>query len=72
MVFAGQSCYRPRRTGERKKKSVRGCIVDSTLSVISLVLMKKDEQVCAGRPSGAAGALSRVGLAHTCDFQDCD
>uniref|UniRef100_A0A8C5ZJG2 40S ribosomal protein S6 n=1 Tax=Marmota marmota marmota TaxID=9994 RepID=A0A8C5ZJG2_MARMA len=28
----GHSCYRPRRTGERKRKSVRGCIVDANLS----------------------------------------
>ena len=26
------SCYRPRRTGERKCKSVWGCIVDANLS----------------------------------------
>ena len=46
LLSKGHSCYRPRRKGERKRKSVRGCIVDSTLSVISLVLMKKGEQVC--------------------------
>ena len=28
--------YRPRRTGERKRKSVRGCIVGSDLSVLNL------------------------------------
>merc|ERR1712121_347874 len=41
LLSKGHSCYRPRRKGERKRKSVRGCIVDSTLSVISLVLVKK-------------------------------
>uniref|UniRef100_A0A0C9S201 40S ribosomal protein S6 n=1 Tax=Amblyomma americanum TaxID=6943 RepID=A0A0C9S201_AMBAM len=44
----GHSCYRPRRTGERKRKSVRGCIVDSNLSVISLVVKKKGEQEIPG------------------------
>ena len=39
----GHSCYRPRRTGERKRKSVRGCIVDANLSVLNLVIVKKGE-----------------------------
>lgn len=43
LLSAGQSCYRPRRSGERKRKSVRGCIVDSNLSVLSLVIVKKGE-----------------------------
>uniref|UniRef100_A0A2K6KFD3 40S ribosomal protein S6 n=1 Tax=Rhinopithecus bieti TaxID=61621 RepID=A0A2K6KFD3_RHIBE len=34
----GHSCYRPRRTGERKRKSVRGCIVDANLSALNLVI----------------------------------
>ncbi|MEJ1272519.1 hypothetical protein NN561_003370 [Cricetulus griseus] len=32
----GHSCYRPRRTGERKRKSVQGCIVDANLNVLNL------------------------------------
>lgn len=43
LLSKGHSCYRPRRTGERKRKSVRGCIVDSNLSVLSLVIRKKGE-----------------------------
>jgi small subunit ribosomal protein S6e len=42
------TCYRPRRNGERKRKSVRGCIVSPNLSVISLVIVKKGEQDIAG------------------------
>ena len=38
------TCYRPRRKGERKRKSVRGCIVDSNLSVLNLVIVRKGEQ----------------------------
>uniref|UniRef100_G3RPA0 40S ribosomal protein S6 n=1 Tax=Gorilla gorilla gorilla TaxID=9595 RepID=G3RPA0_GORGO len=30
LMSKGHSCYRPRRTGERKSKSVRGCIVDAS------------------------------------------
>uniref|UniRef100_A0A2K6S6B3 40S ribosomal protein S6 n=1 Tax=Saimiri boliviensis boliviensis TaxID=39432 RepID=A0A2K6S6B3_SAIBB len=32
LLSKGHSCYRPRRTGERKRKSVRGCIVDANLT----------------------------------------
>lgn len=46
LLSKGHSCYRPRRDGERKRKSVRGCIVDANLSVLSLVIVKKGEKVC--------------------------
>lgn len=48
LLSKGHSCYRPRRTGERKRKSVRGCIVDSQLSVLNLVIIKKGEQEIPG------------------------
>jgi len=48
LLSKGHSCYRPRRTGERKRKSVRGCIVDANLSVISLIIVKKGEQEIPG------------------------
>ncbi|KAB0369531.1 hypothetical protein FD755_018524 [Muntiacus reevesi] len=41
LLSKGHSCYRPRRTGERKRKSVRGCIADANLSVLNLVIVKK-------------------------------
>jgi small subunit ribosomal protein S6e len=44
----GMSCYRARRSGERKRKSVRGCIVSSEMSVVNLVVVKKGEQEIAG------------------------
>ncbi|XP_032506770.1 40S ribosomal protein S6-like [Phocoena sinus] len=40
LLSKGHSCCRPRRTGERKRKSVRGCIVDANLSVLNLVIVK--------------------------------
>uniref|UniRef100_A0A8C6CDU1 40S ribosomal protein S6 n=1 Tax=Monodon monoceros TaxID=40151 RepID=A0A8C6CDU1_MONMO len=40
LLSKGHSCYRPRRTGERKRKSVRGCVVDANLSVLNLVIVK--------------------------------
>ena len=36
----GHKAYRPRRAGERKRKSVRGCIVGQDISVINLVVTK--------------------------------
>ena len=49
LLSKGHSCYRPRRTGERKRKSVRGCIVDAQLSVLNLVIIKKGEQDIPGK-----------------------
>ncbi|KHJ43870.1 ribosomal protein S6e [Trichuris suis] len=43
LLSKGHSCYRPRRDGERRRKSVHGCIVDQNLSVLSLVIVKKGE-----------------------------
>ncbi|XP_017484496.1 PREDICTED: 40S ribosomal protein S6 [Rhagoletis zephyria] len=48
LLKKGHSCYRPRRTGERKRKSVRGCIVDGNMSVLALVIVKKGEQELPG------------------------
>jgi len=48
LLSAGHSCYRPRRNGERRRKSVRGCIVGSDLSVMSLSIVKQGEQDIAG------------------------
>merc|ERR1711988_1688471 len=43
LMRKGSKCYRQRRTGEMKRKSVRGCIVSQDLSVLNLVLVKKGE-----------------------------
>jgi len=48
LLSTGHSCYRPRRSGERKRKSVRGCIVGPDLSVIHLVIVKKGEEEIPG------------------------
>ena len=41
LLSKGSKCYRERRNGERKRKSVRGCIVDNNLSVISMSVEQK-------------------------------
>merc|ERR1712223_1669935 len=48
LLSKGHSCYRPRRTGERKRLSVRGCIVDANLSVLNLVVVKKGDNDIPG------------------------
>jgi len=42
------SCYKPRRDGERKRKSVRGCIVSSEIAVLNLVIVKKGDEELPG------------------------
>jgi len=44
----GMSCFRIRKRGERKRKSIRGCIVSADLSVLNLVIVKKGEQEIEG------------------------
>ncbi|KAK9351467.1 ribosomal protein S6e-domain-containing protein [Lipomyces doorenjongii] len=48
LLSKGHSCYRPRRTGERKRKSVRGCIVANDLAVLSLAIVKQGESDIVG------------------------
>lgn len=48
LLKKGHSCYRPRRKGHRRRKSVRGCIVDSNLSVLNLVILKKGDNDIPG------------------------
>jgi small subunit ribosomal protein S6e len=42
------NCFRPRREGARKRKTIRGCIVGPDLSVMSLVIVKKGPSDIAG------------------------
>lgn len=48
LLKEGSSCYRPRRKGERRRKSVRGCIVSPHIRALSLVLVKKGEKEIPG------------------------
>ena len=42
------SLYRPRRTGERKRKTVRGCIVGSDIRALFLSVVNKGEAEIPG------------------------
>lgn len=48
LLAKGHSCYRPRRKGERKRKSVRGCKVGPDIAVLHLVILKKGDKEIAG------------------------
>lgn len=48
LLSDGHSCYRTRRAGERKRKSVRGCIVGSDIAVLSLAIVKQGNEEIAG------------------------
>lgn len=39
----GHSCYRTRRSGERKRKTVRGCIVGPDIRTLAVTITKKGE-----------------------------
>merc|ERR1711924_314677 len=48
LLRKGSKCYRQRRTGEMKRKSVRGCIVSQELSVLNLLIVRKGEAEIPG------------------------
>eukprot|EP00619_Florenciella_sp_RCC1007_P000996 CAMPEP_0205922074 /NCGR_PEP_ID=MMETSP1325-20131115/13882_1 /ASSEMBLY_ACC=CAM_ASM_000708 /TAXON_ID=236786 /ORGANISM="Florenciella sp., Strain RCC1007" /LENGTH=242 /DNA_ID=CAMNT_0053290025 /DNA_START=23 /DNA_END=751 /DNA_ORIENTATION=- len=48
LLSKGLSCYRQRKRGERKRKSVRGCIVGADLAVLNLVVTKKGDAEIEG------------------------
>jgi small subunit ribosomal protein S6e len=48
LLSAGHSCYRARRTGERKRKSVRGAIYNVDIGVVSAIIVKQGEADIAG------------------------
>jgi small subunit ribosomal protein S6e len=52
LLSKGTSGYHPRREGTRRRKSVRGCIVSSDLSLISLTIVKKGEADIPGLTTG--------------------
>jgi len=42
------TCYRPRRDGERRRKSIRGCIVGADIAVVHLIVVKKGDEEIPG------------------------
>jgi small subunit ribosomal protein S6e len=52
LLRKGNSCYRPRRQGERKRKSVRGCIIGPDIAAVHLVIVKKGTEELPGLTDG--------------------
>jgi len=48
LMGKGAKCFRPRRDGERKRKSIRGCIIGPDISVLHLVVVKKGDEDMPG------------------------
>ena len=51
LMAKGMSCYKPRRKGERVRKSIRGCIIGHDISVLALKIAKHGPNDIAGRSS---------------------
>merc|ERR1712146_115191 len=53
LMKPGMSCLKARRSGERKRKSVRGCIVSHDISALALTVVKKGEAEIPGLTDGS-------------------
>ena len=54
LLSAGSSCYRARKKGERKRRSVRGCIVGPDLSIVNLTIVKMGDKESEGLTDDAS------------------
>lgn len=61
LLSKGAAYYRPRRKGERKRKSVRGCIVGSDIAVLNLVVAEKGAADIPGLTDKASERPRRLG-----------
>lgn len=61
LLSAGHSCYRPRRSGERRRKSVRGCIVGMDLAVLALAIVRQGDQEIPGLTDPESVKPKRLG-----------
>ena len=64
LMAPGDKCFRGygRKNGERRRKTVRGCIVSNELAVLNLMIVKKGEPTAALQRSS-----SRRGQLHPAD-----
>jgi len=61
LLGEGDSCYRQRRTGERRRKSVRGCIMNTDIQAYHLIIVKQGEQEIAGLTDADSTVPKRLG-----------
>merc|ERR1711885_83010 len=48
LLSAGSSCYRARKKGEHKRRSVCGCIAGPDLSIVNLTIVKMGDKEIEG------------------------
>lgn len=61
LLGKGDSCYRQRRTGERRRKSVRGCIVGPDIQALHLIVVKQGEKEIPGLTDAESTVPKRLG-----------
>jgi ribosomal protein S6E (S10) len=61
LLDKNQTCYRPRKKGERKRKSVRGCIVAHDMAVVNLIVVVQGDQEVPGLTDEASATPLRLG-----------
>merc|ERR1712046_379949 len=61
LLSEGSSCYRARKEGERKRRSVRGCIVGPDLSIVNLTIVKTGDKEIPGLTDEASVRPLRLG-----------
>lgn len=61
LMSEGSTYFRPRRTGERRRKSIRGCIVAQDLAILNLIIVKEGEAKLAGLNDEASERPNRLG-----------
>ena len=61
LLSSDSSCYRSRKKGERKRRSVRGCIVGPDLSIVNLTIVKMGDKEIEGLTDDASIRPLRLG-----------
>merc|ERR1711981_452510 len=61
LLSPDSSCYRARKKGERKRRSVRGCIVGPDLSIVNLTIVKMGDKEIEGLTDDASIRPLRLG-----------
>lgn len=61
LLAAGHTCYRPRREGQRRRKSVRGCIVGPDIQALHCIIVKQGEQEIPGLTDPESAVPKRLG-----------
>jgi small subunit ribosomal protein S6e len=61
LMGEGSTYFRPRRAGERRRKSIRGCIVGQDIAILNLVIATKGNNELPGLTDEASARPSRLG-----------